>query len=161
MIRRTLFATVLLVGLSAAAHAQRPDFSGDWQLDRDASTITTAWGLAGFSDFAPPRLHISQASDETLILSTRERGTETRAYEFDAETWVPAPGDDGARMLVRSRVRGASLVIEGHAMVDGEMIGIREVLSINRSGDTLTLQVTTTVAGQAETNTLVYKRARR
>ena len=159
MIRRPFLLTILLVGLSANAFAQRPDFSGNWELDRRASRITTRSGLAGLRGSAPDHLYIQQTSDETIILASRLPGASARSYQFDGQTWLPAIEGDPTKILVSSRVRGLSLISTGAGRVAGETVRVQEILTMNPSGRTITLQVTTTRATGAETNTLVYQRA--
>jgi hypothetical protein len=157
---RTLLVSTLLVAVAAVAWAQTPDFNGIWELDEEASQINTLDGLTGFNDHAPLRLYITQSRDGKLILATREPGAQPRNYLFGGETWLPAPDDPNQKMMMSSRVRGLSLVSQGHTRVAGETISIQEVLSINPNGRSLTLRVTTSRNGEAETNLLVYTRAR-
>jgi hypothetical protein len=60
---------------------------------------------------------------------------------------------------VATRWRNGALVSEGSARVDGNTVGIREVMTLSADGRTLTLEVTTTSPSGAETNTLVYRKA--
>ena len=165
MIRRlprsaAAFATVGALALIASASgAQRPDFSGNWQLDRGASRINTEYGLAGLGTPAPDMLYITQAGGETLILSSRIRGTQSRGYTFDDSVMLQGLEGENEKILVRSLVRGLSLITEGGGLVAGEMIRIREVLTIADTGRSLQLQVTTTIGGETLTNTLIYRRA--
>ncbi len=144
MIRRAFLLTILLVGLSANAFAQRPDFSGNWELDRSASRITTPYGLAGLRNPAPDHLHIQQASDQMIILASRLPAAVARSYQFDGQTWLPAVEGDPTKILMSSRVRGLSLISTGAGRVAGETVSVREILTMAPSGRTLTLQVTTT-----------------
>ncbi len=154
------FAAVGALALAAsAAAAQRPDFSGTWQLDRGASRLDTQYGLAGLGTPAPATLYITQTGGETLILSSRIRGSQSRGYKFDDSVMLPGLEGENEKVLVRSLVRGLSLVTEGGGRVAGEMIHIREVLTIAGTGLLLQLQVTTTIGGETLTNTLVYRRA--
>lgn len=159
MIKRSVLLTILLVGLSVDAFAQIPDFSGNWELDRSASRITTPNGLAGLRGSAPDHLYIQQTSSRTVILASRRPGASARSYQFDGETWLPAIDGDPTKILMSSRVRGLSLISTGAGRVAGETVSVREVLQMNPNGRTLTLQVTTTRQSVAETNTLIYKRA--
>ncbi len=159
MIRCASLLTILLVGLSANAFAQRPDFSGNWELDRNASRITTRAGLAGLGSSAPDHLYIQQTSDETIILASRLPGASARSYEFDGQTWLPAIEGDPTKILMSSRVRGLTLISTGGGRVAGETVRVQEILTMNPNGRTITLRVTTTRPTGTETNTLVYVRA--
>lgn len=174
--KRTAIPTLLLMlAICAAAPAatmpaaldvtgqlessSRPDFSGTWSLDREASRITTAAGLAGLGGGgAPDNLYITQARNGALILSSRVNGAQPRAYRILGENAVPAPGDDGGRFVVRTRWSGETLVSEGSGRADGEMVQLREVMSLSSDRRTLTLEVTTTTGGNAETNHLIYEK---
>ena len=159
MIRRPLALAILLLGLTPDAFAQRPDFSGIWELDVAASRITTPYGLAGLLSSSPDNLYIQQTSDETLILASRLPGALPRSYKFDGQTWLSAIEGDSTKVLMSSRVRGLSLVSAGAGRVAGETVRVQEILRIGPNGETLTLQVTTTRSSGAETNTLIYRRA--
>ena len=160
---------LLVIGAAVAPQAvaqlerpPRPDFSGTWRLDREASQITTAAGLAGLGgNGSPDNLYITQAGNGALILSSRVNGAQPRAYQVLGENRVPAPGAEDGRILVRTRWRGETLVSEGGGRADGENVQIREVMSLSSNGRTMTLEVTTTRGGGAETNRLIYRKAGR
>lgn len=159
MKKRTIAFALLFIGCSAIAHAQRPDFSGVWQLDRDASEINTADALAGLGDPAPPNLYITQQRNGAVILSSRINGSEPRAYRMGGQTWVQAPPPEDGRVLIRSRIRGLSMISEGTGEVDGEIVQVSEVMRMGSRGDVLTIEATTTRSSGPETNKLVYRRA--
>ena len=157
MNRRVLAIALAINVVGASGFAQRIDFSGTWRLDREASTIITAEGLAGLGEPAPADLHLTHAANGGLIISSRVNGAQPRAYLVEGGSTVPAPG--GGTMLVATRWRNGALVSEGSARVDGNTVGIREVMTLSADGRTLTLEVTTTSPSGAETNTLVYRKA--
>ena len=165
MIRRAFLLIILFLPLSANAFAQlgqfsvpRPDFSGSWELVRSASRIETPYGLAGLRNSAPTQLYIQQTPSETLIFSTRNPGAVPRSYQFNGQTWLLAIEGDPTKLLMSSRIRGLSLITTGAGRVGGETVSVQEILTMGKSGTTLTLQVITTRPTGAETNTLVYKR---
>lgn len=159
MKRRTLPVTALLLAFSATAGAQLPDFNGAWRLDESASEITTGDGLAGLGTHAPPNLYITQRRDGSIIIASRLSGSEPRAYRIGGETWVEPPPPGEREFVIRSRVRGPSLISEGSGEVGGEIVTVREVLTMSRTGDSISLEVTTTRSFGPETNKLVYTRA--
>ncbi len=160
MIRRSFILGVALVGVAAGAvAAQRPDFSGNWELDRSASRINTEYGLAGLGTPAPATLHITQSGSRTLILSSRIRGTQSRGYELDGSVMLPVIEGEAGKILLSSTVRGLSLITQGGGRVAGETVRVREVLTIADTGRMLQLEVTTTIGGETLTNTLLYRRA--
>ncbi len=141
--------------------AERPNFSGTWRLDAEASDVTSPDGLAGLGAPAPENLYITQARNGALILSSRVNGAQPRNYIIGGENPLPAPGGEDARMTMSSRWEGRNLVNEGSGEVAGDPLVVREVMSLSPDGQTLRLEITTTVAGTEATNTLVYIRAER
>ncbi len=158
MIKRTIFLTSLLLGLGTLAFAQRVDFNGNWRLDERASQITTGDGLEGLGDHAPENLYITQKTNGAMLIASRLPGSQPRAYQIGGNTWVPAPRPSTGKFLISSRARGLQMVSEGSGDVEGEMVTVREVLTMDRSGSKITLVVTTTRSWGPETNKLVYNR---
>jgi hypothetical protein len=156
--RISFLVASFLVCLGTSAYAQRPDFSGAWRLDQSASEITTGSGLAGLGGHAPANLYITQRGT-SVIIASRLPGSEPRAYEMDGETWVEPPRPGNRQFLIRSRIRGLTMISEGTGDVGGEFVTVREVLTMHPSGSNITLEVTTTRSDGAETNKLVYTRA--
>ena len=167
--KRTFFVTwtaLLAVALSAlvagaAIAVQQPNFSGTWLLDAEASEVTSDAGLAGLGGNVPENLHITHARNGSVILSSLVNGAQPRAYMIGGETDVPAPGGETARMTMASAWQGSELVNEGATEFEGAPLQVHEVLSMSADGETLQLTVTTTLAGTASTNVLVYTRAAR
>lgn len=158
MIKRTILSTALLFGLATPALAQQVDFNGAWRLDQSASQITTGDGLEGLGSHAPANLYISQQRNRSVIISSRVPGSQPRAYRMGGSTWVPAPRPSTGKFLISSRARGLSMISEGSGEVEGEIVTVREVLTMDPSGSKLTLEVTTTRSWGPETNKLVYIR---
>jgi hypothetical protein len=159
MIKRTILSTMLLLGLATLVFAQQVDFNGTWRLDERASQITTGDGLEGLGDHAPANLYITQRRNRSLIISSRLPGSQPRAYQMGGSTWVPAPRPSTGKFLMSSRVRGLQMVSEASGEVEGEIVTVREVLTMDRSGGKITLEVTTNRPWGPETNKLVYIRA--
>lgn len=158
MIKRTVFSTLLLLGLATLAFAQQVDFNGTWRLDERASQITTGDGLEGLGHHAPQSLYITQRRNGSVLISSRLPGSQPRAYQINGTTWVPAPRPSTGKFAMSSRVRGLSMVSEASGEVEGEMVTVREVLTMDRSGSKITLEVTTNRSWGPETNKLVYTR---
>lgn len=158
MVKRTILSTVLLLGIATPLLAQKVDFNGTWRLDERASQITTGDGLEGLGDHAPENLYINQRGNGAMLISSRLPGSQPRAYQMGGTTWVPAPRPSTTKFAMSSRVRGLQMISEASGEVEGEMVTIREVLTMDRSGRKITLEVTTTRPGGAETNRLVYTR---
>lgn len=143
----------------SATVAGRPNFSGTWRLDVEASDVTSPDGLAGLGGAAPENLYITQARNGALILSSRVNGAQPRTYIIGGENPLPAPGGEAARMTMSSRWEGSTLVSEGSGEFEGSSLVVREVMSLSPDGRTLRLEVTTTLAGAGSTNTLIYSKA--
>jgi len=77
---------------------------------------------------------------------------------LNGQTWVPAPRPSTGRFLMTTRVRGLTMTGEASGEVDGEMVSVREVLTMDPRGRRITLEVTTTHSLGSETNKLVYNR---
>lgn len=158
MNKRALIPSLVLALAAAPAFAQRPDFNGTWRLDDRASRVTTGEGLEGLGKPAPETLYITQRRNGQLVMSSRLPGSETREYVLGGQTWVPAPRPSTGRFVIRSRVHELSMVSEASGEVEGEMVNVREVLTMDPGGRKITLEVTTTRSWGPETNLLVYNR---
>jgi hypothetical protein len=158
MIKRTAFLTILLLGLATLAHAQRPNFNGTWRLDDRASSALSGDGLEGLGNPAPPMLYITHRDNGPMTLSSRLPGAEPRVYLVGGDSWVPAPRPSTGKFLVSSRYRRLSVVSEGAGEVEGEMVSVREVLTLYPSVGSITLEVTTTRSWGPESTKLVYNR---
>jgi len=136
--------------------SQQPDFSGTWQLDTTASDIVAEEGLAGLGGAAPEWLHITQARNGALILSSRVNGAQPRFYMIGGENELPAPGGELERMVVSTAWDGDRLVSTGSTEFEGAPYEMREVMSLSADGATLRLEVTTTRGERTITNLLVF-----
>lgn len=158
MIKRTILSAALLLAPATLLFAQQVDFNGNWRLDERASRITTGDGLEGLGSHAPTNLYITQRGNRALIIASRLPGSQPRAYQMGGSTWVPAPRPGTGKFLMSSRVRGLSMVSEASGEVEGEIVTIREVLTMDPFGRKITLEVTTNRPWGPETNKLVYVR---
>jgi hypothetical protein len=146
-------------GRSITTGADHPNFSGTWRLNVAQSEITSSEGLAGLGAAAPENLHITQALNGALILSSRINGAQPRNYIIGGENSLPAPGGEDARMVVSSRWDGNNLVNEGSGEVEGKLVVVREMFSLSADGQLLQLEVTTTIVGTKVTNIIIYNKA--
>jgi len=158
MIKRTLLLAALLLVWAGPAHAQRVDFNGTWRLDMQRSEITTGDGLEGLGESAPETLYIVQSSGGRLVLSSHLPGSTPREYLIGAQSLVPAPRPSTRQVIMKSRTSGLTVTNEGTVEVDGEIVTVKEVLTMHPRGQLITVEVTTTRQWGPETNTLVYNR---
>lgn len=137
--------------VAGGASAQRPDFSGMWTLDREASDLTPPAFSGGRGGDDVGRLFITHAANGTLIVGAETNGLKAWSYVPGREITVPVGRD--TTMDVASRWEGGRLVAEG---TRGDMT-MHEVMSLSPDGSTLTIEVTTgTPAGEIR-NRLVYR----
>lgn len=137
--RVTLVAIVFSV---VSLDAQAPDFSGTWRLDEAKSKVVATAGIFGLIPAgAPKTLHITQASNGTLVIESQINEGHSRIYKPGRESSTPA-GQGGA-VTVTSKWEGKNLVSEGAFKApNGDATAVREVLSLTDAKQ-LTLEVTT------------------
>ncbi len=141
---------LLTVVMTAPAAAQRPDFSGMWTLDRDASTFTAPAFSGGRGGDDIDRLFITHAANGTLIIGAETNGLKAWSYTPGRELTIPVGRD--TTMRAASRWDGDRLVAEGR---QGAMT-MYEVMSLSPDGRTLVIEThTTTLEGETH-NWLVY-----
>ena len=139
-----------------------PNFSGIWQLDRDASQVGTTAALAGLGDGgAPLMLFVTQATNGTLLLSSEDNPTQARAYAIGGESPVPIFADDGEpnTMTIASRWEDGRLVNEGRHQRGVTVIDVREVISLGPDGQTLIIEVMIDGLPSQGTSRLLYRRS--
>ena len=156
-------AAVLMLAGAAVADAQPPDFSGTWKLDASRSRVAEAAGLAGLIGAgAPATLHITQAANGTLVVESQINEGHARLYRPGRRISTPVTVGPAGRVAMTSRWEGRSLVSEGtREFTSGNSpvaTQVREVLSLSADGRTLTIEVTTTAAGDESASTMVYTR---
>ena len=139
---------LLVAGL---ASAQRPDFSGMWTLDREASDFTTPAFSGGRGGDDVGRLFITHAANGTVIVGAETNGLKAWSYTPGRELTIPVGRD--TTMRAASRWDGERLVAEG---TQGDMT-MHEVMSLSPDGDTLTIEVTTGMPAGETRNRLVYR----
>lgn len=148
--RCSLSAAGLLL-VAGTALAQRPDFSGMWTLDREASRFTAPAFSGGRGGDDVGRLFITQAANGTLIVGAETNGLKAWSYTPGRELTIPVGRD--TTMLAASRWEGDRLVAEG---TQGDMT-MREVLALSPDGETLTIEVITGTPDGEIRNRLVYR----
>jgi hypothetical protein len=148
---------ILAVIFSAGVAAQAPELSGTWKLDEARSRIVATAGITGLiAAGAPKTLHITQPANGTIVIESQINEAHARIYRPGKETSTPA-GQGGA-VTVTSKWEGTSLVTEGALKTaNGDVTKIREVISLDAKGQSLTMEITTT-AKEPATSTLVYTR---
>ena len=136
----------------AAQEVGRPNFSGWWTLDRDATTLTPPAFSGGRGGADIDRLFITHAANDTVIVGPETNGLKAWSYTPGREGTIPVGRD--TTMRAAARWDGAHLVAEG---TQGDL-RMREVMSMNADGSRLTIEVTTTTPEGETRNTLVYRK---
>ena len=100
-----VLAGALAALVAAPAQAQQPDFSGTWQLGRDASEIPEfgggrRGGPGGFGG-AAATVVITQSSDLLTIEQQNPRGSRSVSYRLDGSEST-SPGPRGDRVTPRA-----------------------------------------------------------
>ena len=137
-----------------AQEVGRPNFSGWWTLDPDATTLTPPAFSGGRGGADIDRLFITHAANGTVIVGPETNGLKAWSYTPGREGTIPVGRD--TTMRAASRWDGARLVAEG---TQGDL-RMHEVMSLNADGSRLTIEVTTTTPEGVTTNTLVYRKDR-
>ena len=174
-----LVVTGALAGLVAfPAEAQTPDFSGTWQLDRDASVLPErgagprgrrgggagrggpgrGGGPGGFG--AAGTLVITQSSDLLTIGQQTPRGGRSVSYRLDgSESISPGPRGD---LVTTSSWDGATLLTVGTLEMStprGDFsIDIIEQRSLGADGLTLTVESVRMLPFGEVASTLIYRK---
>jgi hypothetical protein len=150
----------LVVAAATALKAQAPDLSGTWRLDDSRSKVVATAGLIGLIPAgAPETLHITQPANGTVVIESQVNEAHVRIYKPGRETSTPA-GQGGA-VTMTSKWEGRSLVSEGALKApNGDTTTVREAMTLSADGKILTVDVTTSAAGQGEkaSSALVYTR---
>ena len=135
-----------------AREVRRPNFSGWWTLDREATTLTPPAFSGGRGGADIDRLFITHAANDTVIVGPETNGLKAWSYTPGREGTIPVGRD--TTMRAAARWDGARLVAEG---AQGDL-RMHEVMTRNADGSRLIIEVTTTTSDGVVTNTLVYRR---
>ena len=146
----SVLAVLFLACGGLPIHAQEPNFSGVWTLDRAASDFTAPAFSGGRGGNHIERLFITHATNGTIVIGPETNGLKAWSYTPGRERSIPV--GRGTTMTAESRWEGARLVVEGR---QAEM-QMHEVMSLSSNGDVLTILVTTTTAEGETINRLVY-----
>lgn len=154
-------AAVLMAVRALVVLAQAPDFSGTWRVDPSRSRIAETAGLAGLIGVgAPATLHITQPANGTLVIESQINEGHARLYRPGSRTSTPVTVGQAGSITMTSRWEGRALVSEGTRESASSPVAthVKEVLSLSADGRTLTIEVTTTAAGDKSASTMVYSR---
>lgn len=140
-------------GVRAPAQAAgRPNFSGWWTLEPQATTLTPPAFSGGRGGADIDRLFITHAANDTVIVGPETNGLKAWSYTPGREETIPVGRD--TTMRAAARWDGARLVAEG---TQGDL-RMHEVMSLSADGSRLTIEVTTTTPEGVIENTLVYRK---
>jgi hypothetical protein len=150
-----------LLGYGVVVAAQPPGFSGTWALDAQRSRIATEVVYAGLiAAGAPPRLHVTQPANGTLVVESEINEGHVRVYTPKAKSTTPV-FFQGGTIAMTSKWNGRVLVSEGTQESPSGATTIvkqvRETIALSPDGQTLTIEISTAGA-DAATSMLVYAR---
>ena len=89
----TSTALVCLLLGTGSALAQRPDFSGMWTLDRDASEFSPPAFSGGRGGADVGRLFITHAKNGTLVIGAETNASKAWSYSPGRELSIPVGGE--------------------------------------------------------------------
>jgi hypothetical protein len=156
-------AAVLMAAQAAVVLAQPPDFSGTWKIDPSRSRVAETAALSGLVGVgAPPTLHVTQPANGTLVIESPINEGHARLYRPGGRITTPVTVGPAGSITMTSRWEGRALVGEGTreftATTSPVPAQVKEVVSLSADGRTLTVEVTTTAAGDKSASTMVYAR---
>jgi hypothetical protein len=131
MRRKLGLAAALVVAVAVAGYAQKPDFSGTWTLDAEASGMAGGGGGGGMRGGGGP-MTIKQTATELSIESQGRNGAMTRTYKLDGSETEIQMGQmtakasakwDGSKLVITTKtdngentatysLEGGNLVVE-------------------------------------------------
>lgn len=158
MMRRAASVAVVVASTGWMVFAQTPDLSGTWRLNRDASTIDPAAGLASLArGGAPNTIYITAAANNTVAIGSDINESQSRLYRIGAESKIPMTQD--AVATVTTRWNGGVLVAEGQQAARGSApaMPLRETYALSADRKTLTVTVTITAPDGPHTSTMVFE----
>jgi hypothetical protein len=158
---KAMSAAALVLAACARMSAQPPDFSGTWALDAARSQIAADAGFAGLiASGAPPRLHVTQPANGTLVIESEINEGHVRIYNPRARSTSPV--FQGGTITMMSKWDGRRLLSEGtqESPSGASTISkqVREAIALSADGRTLSVEIVTAGGAAASTSTLVYTR---
>ena len=142
MRQRVAAATVaFVVAIAASAFAQKPDFSGTWTLDADASQLPGGGG-GGRGMMAGP-ITVKHTGDTLTVERSVGENKITTTYKLDgSESTNTMMGRGGQTVEAKSTARwdGSKLVITTKREMAGNTVETTETWTVN--GSTLTIEST-------------------
>ena len=166
-----LIVPALLAAAVTSGHAQPADFSGTWQLDRDASVLPEVprggrgigrlFGRGGQAPRGPSEtLVITQTADALFVEQRSDDDARILRYRLDGSSSTnPMPRGE---LTTTSRWDGNTVVTEGTQEIPRPLRDISMQLTERRSlspdGRTMTVESTRTTRRGEIKATLVYRR---
>lgn len=163
-------ATALAAVVMASPVAAQVDFSGTWQLDREASEFPQfgdggrggrGGGRRGLGGGAAT-LAITQSDAVLTIEQQSDRGNRTMSYHLDGREST-SPGPRGGEWTTRSEWDGATLITEGTMEMStprGDFsLEFIERRTLSDDAQRMTVESTRTIPRGEMTTRLVYARS--
>lgn len=131
MRRKLGMAAAIVVALAVSGYAQKPDFSGTWTLDPEASGTTGGGGGRGM---AGP-MTVKQTADSISIESQGRQGPMTRTYKLDGSETEITMGQMTAKASAKwdeNKLVITTKTDQGESVETWSMAG--NVLTVERTG---------------------------
>ncbi len=172
MQRTVILAAILaLIGAPAAfVSAQGTDFSGTWQLDRDASDIPEGRGGGGGGGGGRGRGGFGAMTAETLMISQSEasvtieqsQGNRSQRVEYALDGTETTIEQGRGTLTVTASWDGGTLVTSGTQEMEtprgNVSLELTELRTLSADGQTLVIESTRGTPRGERTMTLVYRR---
>lgn len=113
---RTGIIAAAMLAVATVAFAQKPDFSGTWTLDPEASGMTGGGGGGGRMGRGAGPMTVKQTADTLTIERTRGENKTATTYKLD--------GTESVNTMMM--IRGGEVEVKATAKLDGSKLVITE-----------------------------------
>ena len=141
--RVAVVTAALVVAIGAATYAQKPDFSGTWTLDADASQLPGGGGGGGRGGMMAGPITVKQTGETLTVERSFGDNKVTSTFKLDgSETTNTMMGRGGQSVEAKSTAKwdGQTLVITTRRDMGGNTVETTETWTVN--GSTLTIEST-------------------
>jgi hypothetical protein len=157
MSRRSLAAVFCLAGVTTVIAQQRPDFSGEWKLNRQASTLSPIVAPAAQSGFLRIEHHEPKfAAHQTIVLDGKPFESKFELLSDGRE--VATTDDRGRRTVSTLRWDADALVVTWRIQGSGGEVTISFRYELEAGGRRLRASEQIRGGGRDQDNVWVFER---
>jgi hypothetical protein len=146
----------------AGAQSEKPNFSGNWKLDREKSELGTREGGGRFRGGMPDSVIIEHKEPQLIIKRKMSLPSgEERTIELKYTTDGKSNSNEGFRGMVtnsKSHWEGETLVTESTTETQMGIVETKEVRSLSGDGKTMTVELTTRGGPREGSRKLLFNR---